>query len=884
MYKFFLFGVVIHLIFLSSIFDIYFLSPIIRELTPQKDLENPPAKRLVLFVADGLRAESFYRDGFKMTEYLGEIVMKQGIAGISHTRVPTESRPGHVALIAGIYEDPSAVTRGWKDNPVDFDSVFNRSRVTYSWGSPDILQIFVKGGNERKHIFTHSYTTSDVDFSGKNRTVWLDEWVFSRTKEFLLRNVTDELKSQDRVIFFLHLLGLDTAGHVHKPNSRLFLKNLVVVDRGIREIVSLFENIFPDYMTSYVFTSDHGMSDRGAHGAGHHHETETPIVAWGAGVARKTSWKPLESIEQADVTPLMAALIGVAPPVNNVGMLPIQFLSVSQNYTSRALCSNALQILAQFNKVSGDFHLGKLSRYFRTFEKEQVIRDVSREIRRKIALEQYDKAIAMSHSVIKDCLQGIEFYQTYYQKLFLLTVSVAMVVWMIISFQELTSGHLEYVTRVIDCRVTVIYTILLSFTITFVILQQINFRLTLYLILPIILQFVTLKRWNYFNAIRFRTNLKFILLYAAGVELFVLAFFYRFTLAAILLIYCAIEAVQQYRKGLPKMMLVKWIVSSTILSIFPSLPVIEKDANDFQLLFIGTLLWCVHSFISFLTSFNKEVESYWEQVHKYGIIFLHLIVNINLLASVSSINEGAGLHSVYQIISWISLILALILPILSSVDPETRLWTLASSFSVPISIMSLSYEPIFFFVFSVNLITWFQMEFASHEATHQKLFLDRRDFIRMYIILLYIFVSFFGTGNFASISSFDPNWVRCLVTTFSPFLMATLIILKLMAPILLVVCVLRMIHVISKTEIRKLFIVILLICDVMGVNFFYLITNRGSWLEIGQSISHFVIIEVTVLVLLLLFFVTHPFTNLDLVTVLRNGKELLPTTKRRKIQ
>uniref|UniRef100_A0A1B0DDG4 GPI ethanolamine phosphate transferase 1 n=1 Tax=Phlebotomus papatasi TaxID=29031 RepID=A0A1B0DDG4_PHLPP len=818
MHKFFLCGVIIHLIFLSSIFDIYFLSPIIRDLSPQKDLENPPAKRLVLFVADGLRAESFYRDGFNRTEYLGEIVMKQGIGGISHTRVPTESRPGHVALIAGIYEDPSAVTRGWKDNPVDFDSVFNRSRLTFSWGSPDILQIFVKG-QEKGHIFTQSYTNSEVDFSGRNRTIWLDEWVFIRTKKFLLRNVTEELKKADKVIFFLHLLGLDTAGHVHKPNSRMFVKNLVAVDRGVREIVSLFENIFPDGKTSFIFTSDHGMSDRGAHGAGHHHEIETPIVAWGAGITKKTFWKPLESIEQADIAPLMAALIGVAPPVNNVGMLPIQFLNVSPDYAARALCSNALQILAQFNKVSGEFHAGKLSRYFRTFEKEQTIRDVSREIRRKIANEQYEKSLSMSHQVIKDCLQGIEFYQTYYQKLFLLTVSVAMIVWMIISFQELTSGHLEYVTRVIDCRVTVIYTILLAFTITFVILQQINFRLTVYLILPIILQFVTLKRWNYFNAIRFRTNIKFILLYAAGVELFVLAFFYRFTLAAILLIYCAIESVNQYRKGLPKMMLVKWIVSSGILSIFPSLPVIEKDANDFLLLFLGILLWLVHSLVSFLQAFMRRTDSRWELAHKYTTMMLHVIVIINLLGSVKSINEGAGLHPLYQMVSWISLKLS---------GPE-----------------------------------------RFYPDVHHS---------------LYIFVSFFGTGNFASISSFDPNWVRCLVTTFSPFLMATLIILKLMAPILLVVCVLRTIHMISKTEIRKLFIVILLICDVMGVNFFYLITNRGSWLEIGQSISHFVIIEVTVLVLLLLFFVTHPFTNLDLVTVLRNGRQLLPTTKRRKFQ
>lgn len=58
---FFIVGLLVHVVFFISIFDIYFTSPLVHGMTPQHVPLPPPAKRLVLFVADGLRADSFYK-------------------------------------------------------------------------------------------------------------------------------------------------------------------------------------------------------------------------------------------------------------------------------------------------------------------------------------------------------------------------------------------------------------------------------------------------------------------------------------------------------------------------------------------------------------------------------------------------------------------------------------------------------------------------------------------------------------------------------------------------------------------------------------------------------------------------------------------------------
>ena len=51
---------------------------------------------------------------------------------------------------------------GWKANPVEFDSVFNRSRHTVAFGSPDIVPIFC---GALPHSHWDAYSTEFEDFA-----------------------------------------------------------------------------------------------------------------------------------------------------------------------------------------------------------------------------------------------------------------------------------------------------------------------------------------------------------------------------------------------------------------------------------------------------------------------------------------------------------------------------------------------------------------------------------------------------------------------------------------------------------------------------------------------------------------------------------------------
>lgn len=72
-----------------------------------------------------------------------------------------------------------------------------------------------------------------------------------------------DLLLQDNLVIFLHLLGCDSNGHAHRPFSSIYLNNVKVVDNIAARVYNLLEDYFMDNLTAYIFTADHGMSDKG---------------------------------------------------------------------------------------------------------------------------------------------------------------------------------------------------------------------------------------------------------------------------------------------------------------------------------------------------------------------------------------------------------------------------------------------------------------------------------------------------------------------------------------------------------------------------------------------------------------------------------------------
>lgn len=273
----------------------------------------------------------------------------------------------------------------------------------------------------------------------------------------------DHALRQDKNVFFLHLLGLDTSGHAYRPYSKEYLHNIKVVDQGVKEITRLIEDFYNDGKTAFVFTADHGMSDWGSHGDGHPDNTRTPLIAWGSGVAKpviKTSGRPTghedgfsadwgfdqvqrNDVAQADVAALMAYLAGLDYPVNSVGELPLAYVAGDPKEKAEAAFANAQGVLEMY-RVKEEQKRSTELRY-RVFpplaDEQHSVEHRVQAIRSTIDVNQYERAIAMSQELLHLGLGGLRYLQTYDWLFLRALVTTGYLGWIAFAFTTVIDMH-----------------------------------------------------------------------------------------------------------------------------------------------------------------------------------------------------------------------------------------------------------------------------------------------------------------------------------------------------------------------------------------------------------------------------------------------------------
>ena len=446
-----LLGSIFHLIFGYSMFDIFFKFPLSYGMTPHSPnlSENEiPSNRVAIFGLDGTRADSFFEAiASGKSPFLRDVLENRGIYGVSHAKVPTETKPGFTAMCSGHFEDASLALMDLYNSAIVLDSIFNES--DHSWGIGVDSCMFVENSRNMECVpFSGMQDYGDEEAEQNNYLVF-DTMIdlFKKAKE----NENGELYknlNKKKISFLYHLIQTDTIGHANGPKSERLMNHLIKLDSFYEKIEKAFYEFYQDNRTTFIITADHGMNLNKAHGDGHPDCTRTPFVAWGAGIRKPiyrdekppeedtpSNWRldkiQRRDISQIDITPLASGIIGISIPMNSLGIIPIDILDAPDKVKSNILFSNLMELYEMY-KIKND-HASK-SIVFNPYKPLADSVNEINKIKDDINNGYYLDAINKTQKLINITLDGMT-YILHYDRFYLKSIIViGYILWMLYLF------------------------------------------------------------------------------------------------------------------------------------------------------------------------------------------------------------------------------------------------------------------------------------------------------------------------------------------------------------------------------------------------------------------------------------------------------------------
>ncbi|KAL8829708.1 MAG: hypothetical protein Q9191_001861 [Dirinaria sp. TL-2023a] len=182
--------------------------------------------------------------------------------------------------------------------------------------------------------FAESDTTSNLAL----QDTWLAQ-LRDKPGGSLLMHLSHELSQSDWNGMFMHYLGLDHIGHKLGPKSPHMIPKQTEMDGIVREIYTAIETKDHLQSTLLVLCGDHGMNDAGNHGGSAESETSPALVflsprlrTVSKGVMCPTTlsgegFHYYRLVEQSDIAPTVAGMLGFPVPLNNLGVFIPEMLN-----------------------------------------------------------------------------------------------------------------------------------------------------------------------------------------------------------------------------------------------------------------------------------------------------------------------------------------------------------------------------------------------------------------------------------------------------------------------------------------------------------------------------------------------------------------------------
>ncbi|KAJ5985138.1 hypothetical protein N7522_012334 [Penicillium canescens] len=305
--------------------------------------------KVIFMVVDALRSDFVYSNdsGFSFTQSLirsGAALPFTAYAGSPTVTMPrlkaitTGSVPSFLDVILNIAESDTSSTLAFQDTWLAQLKARGERLVMY--GDDTWLKLFP--GMFDRADGTTSFFVSD----------------FTEVDHNVTRHVPTELAQSDWSALIMHYLGLDHIGHKAGPKSSFMIPKQQEMDSVVTEIYTAMQNEQHLQSTLFVLCGDHGMNDAGNHGGSSAGETSPALVfispKFEALSGRRES--PVEpfddlqyyrTVEQADITPTLAGLLGLPIPLNSLGIFIPEFLEMWEHGSQKLqiLCQNAKQLL-----------------------------------------------------------------------------------------------------------------------------------------------------------------------------------------------------------------------------------------------------------------------------------------------------------------------------------------------------------------------------------------------------------------------------------------------------------------------------------------------------------------------------------------------------------